>query len=112
MQLDVSEASRVLVVAGSEYNGSDRSANVVLADVSDERMIASLGVALAAQPTDAALMTPGDPTIVILNGSEVLHIVHVVGATFVRCATIWSGDAQLVQPDALGDWMRLAVDHA
>ena len=112
MQLDVSDASRVLVVAGAEYNASDRSANNVLANVSDERMIVSLGLALAAHPTGAALMTPGHPTIVVLKGSEVLHIVQVVGATFVRCAAIWPGDAQLVQPDALGDWIRLAVGHA
>ena len=56
-------------------------------------------------------MTPGDPTIVILNGEDVLHVVHLVGQTHVRCEALWDADARLDQPAVVADWVRLAIDR-
>ena len=75
-------------------------------------MLAALGPALAATPGDAALMTPGDPTIVILDGRDVLYVVQLIGETHVRCTTLWDTDARLNQPTAVAAWLRRATGRA
>ncbi|MEQ1699383.1 MAG: hypothetical protein ABMA25_04695 [Ilumatobacteraceae bacterium] len=107
----MSSPSRVLVVAGSEYSHSRRRANTVLADVTDPGVIAALASALVASPSGEALMTPGDPTIVILDGRELLNVVHVIGEGHIRCAALWDSDAMLEQPTALSEWLRRVLSN-
>ena len=98
-------ASRVLVVRGSTFDPTHRASQQILADVRDPSMIADLETALMASPTDAALMTPGDPTIVILEDRKALLAIQCVRPDFIRLTALTEGDARLHDPSALARWL-------
>lgn len=59
---------------------------------------------LMASPSDAALMTPGDPTIVILDDRKVLLTIQCLQPDFIRLTALPDGDARLHDPEVLRRW--------
>ena len=98
-------ASRVLIVRGSTYDPKHRASQQIVADVREPTMLIDLAAALTASPTDFALMTPGDPTLVILDDRNVLLTIQCVQPGFIRLAAITEGDCRLDDPSALGRWL-------
>ena len=104
-------ATRVLVVRGSTFDPGHRASQEVLADVDDPSLLTELQSALIASPTDAALMTPGDPTIVILHDRTVLLMISCVQPDFIRLSAFSEGDARLSDPAMLQRWLARSMNH-
>ena len=103
---DAAAATEVLVVKGPAFDPRRRKSNEVLARVHDPVAIDALKRALAVRATssDVFLMTPGDPSLVFVNGRELLGVITFVAGDRIR-AVGWSGDLELVDPVALQRWL-------
>ena len=99
----------VAVVRGSTFDTKHRAANEVLVTVRDRAAIDRLRVALRAESSDAAIMTPGDPTIALLSERDLLASIQLVDG-YVRCPELWEGDARLDDPTAPTDWLASVGD--
>lgn len=94
----------VEVVRGSTFDSKHRAANEVLVTVRDRVALDRLRAALRAESSDAAIMTPGDPTIALLSERDVVASIQLVGG-YIRCPELWEGDARLDDPTAPSDWI-------
>jgi hypothetical protein len=113
----IGRTNRVVVVRGDRYDVRQRPRNDALADVRGEDAVADLVAALAAESSDAAIMTPGTPTIAFLRDREALMTATLVGAAFIRCPARWEHDARIIDPQRLVAWfadreLRHAIDPA
>ncbi len=107
LALRLAPADRVLVVDGPTYDRKHRKRNAVLAAVRDPKKNRSLLEALQFVPggEHPALMTPGSPTIVALNGRTPLAALTCIRSRYIRCHEHWQGDAPLAQPGDLETWL-------
>ncbi len=94
----------VAVVRGSTFDTKHRAGNEILVTVRDRAAIDRLRVALRAESSDAAIMTPGDPTIALLSERDLVASIQLVGG-YVRCLELWEGDARLDNPTAITHWL-------
>lgn len=99
-------AALVAVVAGSEYDTRRRKNNDVLAEVDAPEEVAAVVAALRVGNLDAqaALMTPGHPTLAFFDASgDYLTHVALLGG-WLRWEG-WPSDAPLVDAAALSAWL-------
>lgn len=102
----VREADRVLVVAGHSYDARHRDDNDVIGQEDDSESIGALTRALdAVDADDAALMTPGGPSVVFLRDRQPLAVVTFLSPNFVRCSQLWTFDRRLRSPESLTRWL-------
>ncbi|MEO5679757.1 MAG: hypothetical protein ABIS47_08815 [Acidimicrobiales bacterium] len=101
-----SGANRILVVEGPTYDPAHRRLNHVLADVAEPASIDALHDALEGQIGDAAIMTPGRPSLVFLKDRECCAVVTCILPSFVRCPAAWDLDARLADPVRLTTWLH------
>ena len=104
--------TKVLVVRGASYDPRNRKNNEVLATVTDMEAIADLFEALRAMLSDTALMTPGDPTIVLLEDRRVLAAITCKSFRYVCCPGQWDLDAHVTDPRRLRAWLTRHVGDA
>jgi hypothetical protein len=96
-------------VRGPIFDAKNRTANDVIVTVRAHNAIDRLLVALSAEPSDASIMSPGDPTIALLSERRMLASIHVVGG-YIRCPELWEGDARLTDPARLAQWLDSVRD--
>jgi hypothetical protein len=109
----VGSANQVLVVDGSSFDPQKRRNHEVIADASSPDLIAALlSVLTAAETTDAAIMTPGDLSLVFLRDRAVLGVVVCIERRWIRCRELWDGDARLLDETALTGWIASVTASA
>lgn len=101
-----------LVVNGGfeDFDPKNRESNRVLAQTSDQVAIDQFldGLAFGEGPR-MDWMTPGSPTLVLLEGRTVLASIRCLFPGYIRCAELWEGDVPLISERAI---QSLLVDLA
>lgn len=104
----VASADRVVVVAGSSYDASNRKVNVVIGEVAGRAAVEGLLEALTTGPGERMdWMTVGNPTVAFLKGRSLLAAVQCLPPDYLRCPELWGGDAPLRHPSTLERWLNL-----
>lgn len=97
LETALSRANDIVVVDGATFDSRSRKANTILAESGDPAVVASIASAIAPDFTQERMdwMTPGGPTIAFLCDRELLAAIACLNPGWVRCPSLWDGDAPL-----------------